>query len=103
NATHHVPQFYDGTTGTAIKFTRSPIGLYSGDPVLHFPYTYKAGESIYYGIATHNGFAFWGENITLRAEAGKGAEDIVWGGKLERDYTVAYLRGELGLTFTLCE
>jgi hypothetical protein len=93
-------QYYDGT-GTALKFTREPEGLWTGQPVLHFSYSYKAGESIYYGISTNLGFDFGGDKIVLHGDQ-PDAPEIVWNGEPKPDFTAGFLKGELNLEFTMC-
>jgi hypothetical protein len=69
--------------------------------VLHFSYSYKAGESIYYGISTNLGFDFGGDKIVLHGDQ-PDAPEIVWNGEPKPDFTAGFLKGELNLEFTMC-
>lgn len=93
-------QYFDGT-GTALKITRTQNGLWTGQPVLQFSYSYLAGQDIYYGISTDHGFDFWGEKIVLQGD-NPAATKITWDGEPKPDFTAGWLNGELNLEFTIC-
>lgn len=93
------PQWFDGKTGTALKITKTPDGLWTGKPVLNFGYTVKDGAT-WYDISTINGFDFWGEKITLGGLE-EGTETIVWDGA-PGPIKIAHYAGELDLTLELC-
>ena len=92
-------QWFDGKTGTALKITKTPDGLWTGKPVLNFGYTVKDGAT-WYDISTINGFDFWGEKTTLAGDK-EGAETIVWDGA-PGPIKIAHYAGELDLTLELC-
>jgi hypothetical protein len=94
-------QYFD-KTGTAIKITKAKDGIYTGAPVLHFSYSYKAGQELYYGLSTHAGFDFWGEKLTLGPLEGASGTTITWDGAPGLDYTASYLGGEMDLMLELC-
>jgi len=91
-------QFFH-VSGTSIKFTKTPNGIYESKPTLQFAYTYKAGESIYYSLGTDYGYDFYGQKITL---GGNGAPWIIWDNVPGPVHTAAYVWGEVDLELTLC-
>ncbi|KAF2130427.1 hypothetical protein P153DRAFT_395841 [Dothidotthia symphoricarpi CBS 119687] len=98
---YHLEEQYFSGTGTAIKITQTPDGLYTGAPTLHFSYTYTAGVSVYYDLSSHGGFDFEGWTLVL----GGGKEDVVevvWEGEEEEQRTEVYW-GETDLVLTLCQ
>lgn len=97
---YHLEEQYFSGIGTAIKVTRSSDGLYKNEPVLHLSYTYTAGQSIYYDLSSHNGFAFEGWRVVLGG-GNEDVEEIVWEGEARGQRTVAYF-GETDLVLTLC-
>ena len=101
-STYWTQEEFFNRVGTAIKITRGESDLYTGRPVLQLSYTFKANESIYYSLSTANGFAFWGENITVEGDQGKGVQGIRWEGEPQPDQTWAFF-GSTGLTVHLCE
>jgi hypothetical protein len=92
-------QWFDGITGTALKITRDPDGLWTSKPVLNFGYTVKNGET-WYDISMVNGYDFWGERIVLRGDV-EGVEEIVWDGE-PGPVHVAHWVGEVNLTLEVC-
>lgn len=93
-------QYFD-KTGTALKITKSKDGIYTGAAVLHFSYSYKAGQELYYGLSSHAGFDFWNEKITLGPLEGDSGTTITWDGAPGPDYTAAFF-GEKDLMLELC-
>jgi hypothetical protein len=100
-STYWTQEEFFNRVGTAVKITRGESDLWTARPVLQLSYTYKANESIYYGLSSANGFAFWGEKISVQGDAGKGAPGIEWVGEPKPDQTLAYF-GTTGLTVHLC-
>lgn len=91
--------WFDGATGTALKLTTTPDGLWANKPVLQLGYTSKDGE-VYYNLDAVNGYDFWGQNVVLRGDK-EGSESVEWWGK-PGEKTVRHWVGELGLTLTVC-
>jgi hypothetical protein len=95
-------EFYNGA-GTAIKITRGAADLWTAQPVLQLSYTYKANESIYYGLSIAYGYAFAGEKVRVEGDAGKAVEGIAWAGAVPGDEGTKSFFGSTGLTVHLCE
>lgn len=92
-------EWFDGSTGTALKITKTPDGLWANKPVLQLGYTAKDGE-VWYDLSTVNGYDFWGENVVLRGDV-EGSETIEWLGVPGENRIVKWV-GELGLELTVC-
>lgn len=102
NGTYYSEKQYFEGVGTAIKITTTEKGLYDGQAVLHFSYTYAQNKSLYYDLSSINGFNFTGETLRVHGPDGGSVEEIVWKGEPKPNHTAVFW-GETNLTLELCD
>jgi len=86
-------------SGTTIKITKNPDGIWKSEPTLQFSYTYQPNATIWYNLSTDYGYDFWGFKVAL---GGINADWAIWNGAPGTDRTLSYV-GEKDLALKLCE